>query len=408
MTLEETCRKVGSRRPIATTIVFWLLLAATVFLVQLHLHFGYVASSPFPPFAAFYEDAYLLPNLVPSNHPSNETFLVKHTTNIIDNAGSHVDRVPRDLKINCSAKKSVLIEYIEVAPMRKDYPKVLCFIMVDYKRHSTRVKAVRETWGKRCDKLVIASDRNDESMGAVEIRGARSDYWSLWQKLNQTVHYIWKEYHDEYEWFLKVDDDSYVIVENLKEFLASPLVQQANANNESLVYGRRINPLQKFGQWRNDTIWPWFNAIRNKDFGDRVISMFGADSTLIYNHGGAGYVMNRMFLSELIQALQSKHAVRGAVPEDMGIAMVMMLRGVFPQQSRDDRGRERFHPEDPDFMFRRPRSWYWNVHKNIGGLASKFKCCSSKSITFHHVQDLWILENQLYRCRQQLKGQGAL
>ena len=126
---------------------------------------------------------------------------------------------------------------------------------------------------------------------------------------------------------------------------------------------------------------------------------FGANATLIYNHGGAGYVMNRHFLSEFVLALDSKDVIRGKVPEDMGIAMTMMYRGIFPQPSRDGHGRERFHPEDPDFMFQRPYSWLSDVHKKLGGLRAKFKCCSRKSITFHHVEDLWSLENLLYACR---------
>lgn len=42
----------------------------------------------------------------------------------------------------------------------------------------------------------------------------------MWGKTRFGFKYAWDHYKDEYDWFMKADDDTYVIVDNLKKFLA--------------------------------------------------------------------------------------------------------------------------------------------------------------------------------------------
>ena len=394
MTLKSTSAGTGRKKPYAISPLFWLFLTAAASVIQFRFQFVAVSTINL---TSVLEGNFHETTKAHERHFETMEFQARNAPETIVNVTS------LEIAVNCSALKSKLLDYIEVAPMKSNYPKILCFIMVGKSRHSTRVKAVRETWGKRCDKLIIASNKKDKDLGAIKIHGVRSDYASLWQKLNKTVHFIWKQYRDDYEWFFKVDDDSYVIVENLKEFLASSHIQQANANNESLLLGRRINPpIEAFGGWRGDVLG--FNETGlNKDFGDRFLKKFGNNATLVFNQGGAGYVMNRKFMSLLVQALDSTDVLRGKVPEDLAVTITMMYRDVFPRPTRDEQGRERFHPEDPEYMFSKAAKrniWLTKAHEMIGGLSYGYKCCSKKSITFHHVQDLWPLEHQLYTCHR--------
>ena len=296
---------------------------------------------------------------------------------------------------DCTEQRDPLLDYIKITPSRRDYPKILCFIMANKKMHFNKVKAVRRTWGKRCDKLIISSDKENPKIGSIKV-DVRATWDNLWPKLIGTVHHIWEHYSNDYDWFLKADTDSYIIMENLKEFLASEQ-QIRDFTNESLVYGRRImNPLH-LGNLINDQFW--FGNPQNERIGELLMEQYGKNSQLIYNHGGAGYVMNRKFLSDFVEALNSTESVHGKIPEDMAISFLMKSKGIFPQRTRDKKGRERFHPEDPNFMFWRPPSWYDEVHQPLGGISRGLHCCSRKSISFHHVKDLYKLEDQLYRCR---------
>ena len=102
-----------------------------------------------------------------------------------------------------------------------------------------------ETWGRRCHKLLFmigsktAQTTNLTSNGHSQLVHLVSNaffrtkhssnthqlmtenYKHLWQKTKLAFRYIHDTYGKslDYDWILKVDDDAYVIVENLQLFL---------------------------------------------------------------------------------------------------------------------------------------------------------------------------------------------
>lgn len=86
-----------------------------------------------------------------------------------------------------------------------------------------------ESWGPFCDKLlfVVASEHlqpppRNVTVGEVFVvnmtRSADPRERNIWNK----VHNMWSSisdlYLEEYEWFLKVDDDTYLFPDHLRQF----------------------------------------------------------------------------------------------------------------------------------------------------------------------------------------------
>ena len=79
---------------------------------------------------------------------------------------------------------------------------------------------VKNTWGSHCDKLLFMSTEEDRELGAVKLQ-VEEGRQGLWGKTKQGFKYVYDNHFEEFEWFMKADDDTFVIVENLKYLLAN-------------------------------------------------------------------------------------------------------------------------------------------------------------------------------------------
>lgn len=99
---------------------------------------------------------------------------------------------------------------------------------------------VRATWGRRPNKILYMSDSTDKNFPAIGISSGKGRA-HLTAKTMNAFDYIWKHHSEEAEWFMKVDDDTYVIVENLRYLLSS------HNPTESIYFGHHFKPYVKQG-----------------------------------------------------------------------------------------------------------------------------------------------------------------
>lgn len=295
--------------------------------------------------------------------------------------------------------------------------------------HATRVQSVLDTWGLRCDRLLIMSNVTDPTVGSIRL-STDASYKNLWNKLNETIQYIWKQYGDDgnndnnehFDFYLKADDDTFVIMENLRFFLASEAVRKMQYPQNDNSDLRHQPPKQQQRQQQQKRQVPIiFGHPAQSDVWSRVWDFEGADrpgnvafrnlfeqyvlhnqttTTANFFAGGSGYVFNHAYLKEFVAALHSPNTIRDAYPpEDMAQTVTMMARGIDmnPYRSYDKLGRGRFLPEPPDLW-----SFIHSQRVQKGEkLVSAKQACTTFCVSMHHItpRHMRYLWDQLYNCR---------
>ena len=185
--------------------------------------------------------------------------------------------------------------------------------MTNPDNHAKKARHVKATWGHRCNVLLFMSSQYDKSLPTVKL-DVNEGRDQLWAKTRSAFNYSYHHYSQDIDWFLKADDDTYVVVENLRYFLASK-----NAS-EAVYFGCKFKPYVKQG----------------------------------YMSGGAGYVLSRKALELFVKrGVSDRHPKKckdadegGAEDVDMGRCLEAL--GVKAGDSRDSLGRGRFFPFVPE------------------------------------------------------------
>lgn len=178
--------------------------------------------------------------------------------------------------------------------------RVLCWIMTSTDTIE-RAHHVKATWGKRCNKLLFVSDHENKELPSVNI-SVQHGREHLTSKIMAAFDYVYTHHRDDADWFMKADDDTYVIAENLRYFLSS------HKPSEPIYFGHHFNIHVKQG----------------------------------YMSGGGGYVISK----EALMRFGSRS--EGACAKDDGASDVewgrcMEKLRVKAGDSRDVLGRSRFH-----------------------------------------------------------------
>ena len=71
------------------------------------------------------------------------------------------------------------------------------------------------------------STEEDIRLGAIKL-DVENGREGLWDKVKLGFKHVYNNHFDDFDWFLKADDDTFMVIENLKEMLSgmplSPLV----------------------------------------------------------------------------------------------------------------------------------------------------------------------------------------
>ena len=246
--------------------------------------------------------------------------------------------------------------------------RVLCLILTTAKYHETRAVIVKSTWAKRCNGLVFISDLDDPDLPAIAI-SEYNDYDHVWSKVRHAFRWAYDNHLDDFDWFMKADDDTFVIMENFRA-----LVIDHDSDKEDLYLGH--------------------------PFGDESWS-----NPQSYTSGGSGYALSRKALKRLVEEAfpVPKYCKPSSKEgsEDVFMGQCLESIGITPFDTRDHIGRQRYLPLPPESHLiegSSPKSmWIWSFEKYP--YQEGEECCSSYAIAFHYVDPTLqqILEYLLYR-----------
>ena len=255
----------------------------------------------------------------------------------------------------------LLLDDDSVAKALAKKVRVLCWIMTSPWNLDRKAIHVKNTWGKRCNILLFMSSVKNDSFPTVGLNTTEGRE-HLTAKTMLAFRYVYENYFDKADWFLKADDDTYVIVENLRHFLSG------ENTDEPVFFGHQFKVIVK---------------------------------PQGYFSGGAGYILSKEALRRFAGKGDNETLCRqdgGA--EDVSFGRCMQNLGIKAGNSTDILGRSRFHCFGLEtHLHGGYPKWYYNYDGR--GAIKGPDSISDYAISFHYMgpKMIYTLEFYIYHLR---------
>ncbi|XP_038044727.1 glycoprotein-N-acetylgalactosamine 3-beta-galactosyltransferase 1-like [Patiria miniata] len=280
--------------------------------------------------------------------------------NVNPKNGSLLNKLKAERSLASSKPTSSILGSLTLAPSTDSKEvRVLCWIMTSPSSLRPKATHVKQTWGPRCDVTLYMSTQADPEFPAIglDVSEGRDN---LWNKTRTAFRYVYRHHFQDADWFMKADDDTYVVVDNLRYFLRD------KNSSAPLYYGHNFTPYVKQG----------------------------------YMSGGAGYVLSREALKRFAEADNYRCSKQDYKAEDVGMGFCMQSLDVIAGDSRDSLNRSRFLPLSlVDFVNNHLPDWYHKYRKYE--IPQGPSCCSDYLISCHYMTsyDMHLLDFVVYHLR---------
>lgn len=116
--------------------------------------------------------------------------------------------VNRPLKVSTTPDEQLKSKFDEsLSKTLYNDVKILCMVMTHPKNHQKKAIHIKNTWGRRCNKLLFMSSEEDSVLETIVLPVEKETRDNLWNKTKASFQYVHDNYLEEYAWFVKADDD---------------------------------------------------------------------------------------------------------------------------------------------------------------------------------------------------------
>ena len=304
-----------------------------------------------------------------------------------------LDPLPLNLCISDYQNSKIVLDTIIVSPPPNTHVTILCYVMTIEAYHTTRGQAVLNTWGAHCDEVILFSTSTDPKYNAIYLQHVNTDYEHLWSRHIAVLQYLHEKY-SQYDYYFKADDDTFVIVENLRYLLSTRngLPHSLSHTDNGLPF--HMGHVLEMPKYRYGEV----------DVPKEYIALMEEEGRIwYYPSGGAGYVMNNAYVTKFVEVANKKRCLPfSKMPEDAGLAFCMSWENIHVCSGRDSTNRERFHVQTPEDVWNGRPVWMNRYQKHLGELQKGKNSVSENSVSFHYITPkmMTYMYAQLYTCRK--------
>nr|XP_027213720.1 glycoprotein-N-acetylgalactosamine 3-beta-galactosyltransferase 1-like [Penaeus vannamei] len=235
--------------------------------------------------------------------------------------------------------------------------RILCLVMTMESNHEKKAVHLKNTWGKRCNKLIFMSTKDDPLLGAIDVDVPEGKKYQ-WGKAKASLKHAFDHHSHAFDWVFVAQEDTYAIIENLRYMLS------VYDPEDPIFFGSRIKSQAKQG-----------SVSRN-----------------------AGYVLSksalRKFVTEaMTDSTKCNAKLEGSEEREIGECLENV--GVKAGDSRDSLGRGRFFPCKPDTLVggKIPQAYKETAfYAPSAGL----NCCSDMAISFYNINGKKMYEYEYF------------